>query len=183
MSQQATLDYLMVRVHALTARPERPLYLGIDGEGGAGKSTLALRIAAAVDGSCIVRLDDFARPGVAGWDQSRFEWQVLEPLRTRRDGYYQRWDWDRDVGAEWHVVPRDSVVLIEGVSATRVELAVPWALTVWVDTPRALRLARGVERDGEQMRAQWEQLWMPEEDAYVAAQSPHLRADFVVRGH
>ncbi len=175
-------DDVVARVRVLADGAARPVFVGIDGLGGAGKSTLAQRLADEVEDTCLVHLDDFARPGVPGWEQARFEQQLAQPLRSGREGRYQRWDWDSDTGAEWHTVPVDSVVVVEGVSSTRTELSVPWSLTVWVDTPRDLRLARGVKRDGEALRAQWENVWMPEEDAYVDAQSPHLRADLVIRG-
>lgn len=174
---------LLDRVVELAAtEPRRPLFIGIDGRGGAGKSTLARRIADRVPRSVIIALDDFARPERPGWDCDRLERQVLEPLRSGRPGRYQRWDWDRDESAEWHAVPVDSVVIVEGVSSTREEVRLEWDLTVWVETPRVLRLRRGIERDGEHMRAQWTSVWMPQEDAYVREQRPHLRVDLVVAG-
>jgi hypothetical protein len=85
----------------------RPLFIGIDGRGGAGKSTLARRIADSVPRSVIVAIDDFTRPEQPGWDRDRLDRQVLAPLRAGQPGRYQRWDWDRDEGAEWHDVPVD----------------------------------------------------------------------------
>jgi uridine kinase len=174
---------LLDRVAELTVtRARRPLFIGIDGRGGAGKSTLARRITACLSRSVIVAIDDFTRPERPGWDCDRLERQVLAPLRTGRPGRYQRWDWDRDEGAEWLDVPVDSVVIVEGVSSTRAEVRVDWDLTVWVETPRVLCLQRGVERDGEHMRHQWTSVWMPQEDSYIREQRPHLRVDFVVAG-
>jgi uridine kinase len=72
--------------------------------------------------------------------------------------------------------------VVEGVSAIRREVAVTWALTIWVQTPRELRLARALERDGPARLAQWTQVWIPSEEAYFAAQDPRTRADLVVRG-
>ena len=57
-----------------------------------------------------------------------------------------------------------------------------WDLAIWVTCPHAVRLARGIERDGEAKRSQWENVWIPEEDAYVADQKPDERADVIVRG-
>jgi uridine kinase len=182
VSREVAVDDVVARVRVLADGAPRPVFVGIDGLGGAGKSTLAQRLADKIGCVRVVHVDDFARPGVPGWEQARFEREVAQPLRSGREGRYQRWDWDSDTGAEWHTVPVDSVVVVEGVSSTRAEVAVPWSLTVWVDTPPDVRLARGVERDGEALRAQWEQVWMPEEDAYIDAQSPHLRADLLVRG-
>jgi hypothetical protein len=47
--------------------------------------------------------------------------------------------------------------------------------------PAELRLRRGLERDGDDARTQWES-WMAEEENYRATEHPRERADFVVRG-
>jgi uridine kinase len=177
----AALD-VVDRVKSLRRRKQGTVLVAIDGPGGAGKSTLAALICAQVGNSHVVHLDDFASPSVPGWDQERFRRQVLRPLLAGQDACYQRWDWATDSGAEWHRAGAGSVVIVEGVSATRVELGHAWDLTVWVKTPRSVRLARGIERDGEAMQARWTDVWMPEEDAYIAAQHPEQRADLIVSG-
>jgi uridine kinase len=72
--------------------------------------------------------------------------------------------------------------VVEGVSSMRTELGRYWDLAIWVTCSYAIRLARGVARDGEERRAQWEKVWMPAEDAYLAAQHPDRRADMVING-
>ena len=79
-------------------------------------------------------------------------------------------------------MPPGAVVVVEGVSSTRREVHVPWALTVWVEASREVRLARALERDGEAMLPRWLEQWMPSEDAYVARERPERRADLVVSG-
>ncbi len=126
--------------------------------------------------------DDFASPSVPEWDFARFDAQVVRPLLAGRPARYQRWDWHTDTGAEWHDVPVGAAVVVEGVSSTRREVAAPWDLTVWVDAPEEVRLARALERDGPGMLATWQQLWIPEENAYVAREQPQQRVDLVVSG-
>ena len=85
--------------------------------------------------------------------------------------------------AEWHdVAPQGGVVIVEGVYATRRELASFYDLTIWVECPRELWLARGLARDGESARDRWEKEWMPAEHRYVEEQSPHTRADLLWAG-
>ncbi len=170
------------RIEQLRRGQQGTVLVAIDGAGGAGKSTLAAGLAGRLGDTYVVCLDDFAQPGVPGWDQERFRRQVLDPLLAGRDACWQRWDWPTDSGAEWHRVPAGSIALVEGVSSTRTELGDCWDLTVWVDTPRAIRLVRGIRRDGEARRSQWTQVWMPEEDAYIAAQHPEQRADLIFFG-
>src|SRR6476659_3243194 len=97
-------------------------WIGVDGKGASGQATLAARLAAALPGSVIVHIDDFARPDVRGWERDRFVKQVVKPLLAGRPGRYQRWDFDRNAGAEWHIVPTGVPVVVEGVSATDVRL-------------------------------------------------------------
>jgi uridine kinase len=72
-------------------------------------------------------------------------------------------------------------VILEGVTASRTAFRPFLTYSVWIKTPRALRLQRGVERDGEQLRAQWEK-WMAAEDQYVHRERPDQSADLVLPG-
>lgn len=157
-------------------------WVGIDGCGGAGKSTLAGAIAAAVPDAVVVHVDDFAGPRIAEWDWDRFDAQLVQPLLTGHPARYQRWDWVADAGAEWHDVLPGAVVVVEGVSATRREVRAPWALTVWVEASRDTRLARALVRDGAAMLPRWLQDWMPSEEAYIARERPRQRVDLIVSG-
>ncbi len=167
---------------ARLASLSRTAWVGVDGHGGAGKSSLAARIVAAVPQAVTVCIDDFAGPRVAEWDWDRFRAQVSLPLLAGRPARYQRWDWNRDAGAEWHDVAIGHVVVVEGVSSTRDEAAVPWDLTIWVETPRAIRLARAMARDGAAMQSTWRDRWLPSEERYIARQAPQQRVDLIVAG-
>ncbi|MFN2518508.1 MAG: uridine kinase [Jatrophihabitantaceae bacterium] len=169
-------------VSVVAAREGVTTFIGIDGPGGAGKSTLAARVARAVAGAVVVAVDDFSGPRWAEWDWTRFIRQLRDPLLAGRMARYQRWDWDRDEGAEWHDVCPGLPVIVEGVSSTRDETGVPWQLTMWVDAPADVRLARAVQRDGAAMLATWRDLWIPSEEAYRVAQRPERRVDLVVSG-
>jgi len=158
--------------------------VGIDGPSGSGKSTLAREVARQLD--CpVIEIDDFVSwNDIDGW-WPRLEQQVLSPLLEGRDAHYQRRDWAGDEFGdslgEWRTVPWHPFVVIEGVTATRRETVGRLSLAVWVDTPAGVRLARGIERDGDDHRALWE-AWMPREDAFFAADRTRVRADLVVPG-
>lgn len=157
-------------------------FVGIDGPGAAGKSSLARDVAAAVPGSVIVAVDDFARPSVPEWDWARFQREVADPLLTGRSARYRAWHWDADSPGELRVVPPARLVIVEGVSATRREVRLPWAMTVWVDAPAEVRLQRARDRDGEAMLSVWLERWIPSEEAYVEREHPQQRVDLVVSG-
>jgi uridine kinase len=158
--------------------------IAVDGPGGAGKTTFAARLR---DGfgqdrvAPVVHTDDFA-----SWD-NQFNWapllreQVIEPIRRGEPGRYQRYDWVERRFAEWHEAPVADVVIIEGVGAAQRLFADALAMTVWIETPPDVRLARGIARDGEELRAFWQQ-WIVGEQAHFAADGTRGRADLVVIG-
>jgi uridine kinase len=178
-----------------THRKQSTLLVGIDGCGGSGKSTLAKELQQAYDNVTIVHMDDFflpsnqrvdappkQKPVGADFDWKRLLNQVLEPVSQDKEGRYQRYDWEMDSLAEWHIVPIGGIVIVEGVYSLRRELSDKYDIAIWVDCPREIRLSRGLERDGEQARDMWENNWMVSEDIYVKEHKPHERADFVVVG-
>jgi uridine kinase len=177
--QVATYGELAARILALPS--DRSRLVAIDGPGGAGKSVFATRLSRALAGAPIVQTDDFAtgEPGEEWWP--RLQRQVIQPLVTGRPAHYRRYDWNRRALAEWRQVPPSPAVIIEGVSSARRVFARELALAVWVHAPRAVRLARGLERDGEDARPTWE-AWMADEDAYFRADDTITRCAPLVDG-
>ncbi|WP_405165633.1 (d)CMP kinase [Nocardia sp. NBC_01499] len=174
------LAEVVARVVASEPRLGSTRLVAVDGPGGAGKSTLAGQLAREFDAS-VVPTDSFA-----SWDNtldwwSRLESQVLEPLGRDVPARYQRYDWDRRALAEWHVVEPGGVVVLEGVSSSRAAVRARLSLAIWVDTPRPLRLARGLERDGSAALPLWEQ-WMADEDNHFVADNTRAHADIIVSG-
>jgi uridine kinase len=180
--QVSQADAIAEAVRVAAERPGETVWIGIDGPGGAGKSSLAARIAEVIDRVAVLSVDDFWGPSISEWDWDRFTEQVAVPLLDGRPARYQEWDWDADTGGPWHDVAAGSVVVVEGVSAIRAEVHVPWALTIWVETPRDVRLARALERDGAEQMQRWFDEWIPSEQAYIAAQDPASRVDLIVLG-
>jgi len=173
---------LRERIAALEPPRRRTRIVAIDGCGGSGKSTLANKLAARVGDVAVVRTDDFYGLEAEAWDWRRLRDQVLDPLSADRPARYQRYDWEARRLAEWRDVPAGGVVIVEGVSAMRLELGAYWDLAIWVECSSERRLARGLARDGASRRAQWVEVWMPAEDAYVRTHEPRRRADVVLDG-
>jgi uridine kinase len=151
--------------------------VGIGGRGGAGKSTLAGLIPTAQ----VVGTDEF-------WDGSEFELsrlrqEVVEPLLEGAVARFHAFDWDaaREAPAV-RVVRPEGIVVVEGVCALHRMFRHAYDVRVWVDTPRELRLERGVARDGEGARERWETVWMPSEERYIERDDPIPSAHVVVDG-
>lgn len=156
----------------------------VDGPAGSGKTTFAASVRRAVprDVTCrVVHLDDL----YPGWDGLRagvehVAAKVVVPMAAGADGRYRRWDWHVGRPGPWVDVPRVDVLVLEGVGAGALAYAEQITTLVWVETADAVRLERGVARDGEAARAQLER-WRAGEAPYLAEQRTRERADVVVR--
>ena len=155
--------------------------VAVDGPAGSGKTTLADRLAAALGDAPVVHLDDMydGWTGLAPGLWHRLREQVLEPVAAGRPARYQRYDWAAGAFDGWVEVPPTEVLVVEGVGAGARPVT-PWlSLLVWVEAPSRLRLARGVARDGEALRTEWER-WRAREDAHFRADRTRSRADVVI---
>lgn len=152
----------------------------IDGPAGSGKTTLAAEVAT-LTGAQVVHGDDLMS-GWRGLDAvGRQLAALVDDLAGGRDAAYDRFDWHADRYTDRVPVPAAPWLVVEGVgSGAR---AAAWACTalVWVEAAEDLRLVRGLERDGEQMREHWLQ-FVEDERALFAAEGTRSRADVLVDG-
>lgn len=172
------------RVMAISDLVAGARFVGIDGRSSSGKTSLAARIGAAVDGAVVVHTDDIA------WHQAVFDWVdllvdgVLEPARRGQTVAYRPPAWDRlDRPGAVEVAAGAPLVIVEGVGAARRELLGRYDLTLWVQSPRQViddRNARRL-RAGEMPEQAYEQ-WMAEELPFIEAERPWERTDLVAAG-
>ena len=174
---------LAARVRREHARLGPVRLVCIDGPAGSGKTTLAAALADALGpGAVVVHLDDLYEgwSGLGGvWE--RVAAQILRPLELGRPGHWQRYDWDAGRFAEWHDLPVPECLILEGCGSAPRAVDGRANLIVWVEAPPDARLARGLARDGEQMRDRWLR-WMTEEAEHFAREATRERADVVVDG-
>lgn len=172
---------------AVVARAEsRPPTLGtgrlvcIDGLAGAGKTTLAAAIGRLRQDAVVLATDEMLEgwrglPGIGASIEA-----LLRPLAAGRTGRWRRWDWYADRWAEWHEVSPVPLLVLEGVGSAAAAYADLVTTLVWVEAPRDLRLERGIARDGERMREDWER-WLEDEAALHERERAQDRADLVLR--
>ena len=152
----------------------------IDGPAGSGKTTLATDVSRLAPEAVVVHADELLQgwgglPGLAASVEA-----MLRPLAEGRPGHWRRWDWLADRWAETHTVEPGGLLVVEGVGSWAASYADLIGCLVWVEAADAeVRLRRGLARDGEQMRPQWEQ-WMREEAALHADGGTRTLADVVL---
>jgi uridine kinase len=178
-----------------TAHEGPAVIVGIDGRGGAGKSTLAHELALLRDDVAVVEGDDFYRPLNEStraaltpieavdllFDWERLREEVLGPLVRGEDARYRRYDWPTArLAQDVATVQARGVVVVEGSYVARPALRGYLDLIVVVEAPRALCLARQLER-GESEPQQITR-WQAANDWYLERQDPGRVADLIVDG-
>ncbi|MDQ4489003.1 chorismate-binding protein [Sinomonas sp. ASV486] len=150
--------------------PRRPAIIAVDGRSGAGKTSLAVEVAAALRehrSVALMHLEDLY-PGWDGLDEGiRRGLQVLECLRRGEPARWRPWDWAADAeGAERVTQPAD-VVLLEGVGASAAPLRALIDAVVWVEAADDERKRRALARDGATYAPHWDR-WAAQEEAWLA---------------
>lgn len=190
-----TYDDLLARVRDLRADPADVPVVAISGHGGAGKSTLAARLAADLGQheDQVVGSDAFyattCGPDAGLWEQH--DWTALEAVvRTARQvppptrlTYAWRW-WTGETGVEDQPMP--SVLLVEGIRLLGEHTRDWFDLSVWIDLDPEVAGARAVARNRLQGDDQaeldlWDTKWIPEGHTYESTAHPRERADVVLQ--
>ena len=178
---------LEVAGRAVERTRSRPPTLGrgrlicVDGPAGAGKTTLSAAIELADPDAHVVHCDELLQgwrglPGLGATVE-----KLLRPLAEGEVSAWTRWAWDRDEWAESHPVPPSGLLVLEGTGCWAPSYADLVGTLVWVEAPQDLRLARGMERDGEHMREQW-LTWLDDEEELHTRLGTRAHADLVVDG-
>ncbi|MEV4345293.1 hypothetical protein AB0J83_12525 [Actinoplanes sp. NPDC049596] len=171
------------------SRSGGPRIIAVDGRGGSGKTTFASTLAGFIEGAEIVHTDDVA------WWHSRFDWAaamidgILAPLKAKQDVHFTPPGWAAHGRTGEIFVPASApAVIIEGVGASRRELARYLDVAVWVQTDFAAARAQGLARDLTEKglvladaEREWDE-WMAEEIPFLLADQPWRRADLIVPG-
>ncbi|MEU7577847.1 AAA family ATPase [Streptomyces sp. NPDC041068] len=155
--------------------------IAVDGHAGSGKSTFARRLAEALGGAPVLRLDDIAsHTELFGWTE-RLREQVLGPLSRGETAHHATYDWnERRFGPAGRALPPAPVVIVEGVGAGRRALRPHLAALLWMDVPREEAWRRGRARDGAVQSDFWDG-WEPAELRHFADDPSRPFAQLLVR--
>lgn len=178
LDQAATL--IAADVRGLAAA--NPVVL-IDGCSGAGKSSLAARVAQLwpLTGRVQVVALDSIYPGWDGLDDgvARASDWILRPHGRGLIGTWHRWDWERGSEAESHAIDPALGLIVEGsglLTPTTARLA---DIRIWVESSEIRRKERALARDGETYRPHWER-WAAQERRHIDRDDPRSLASRIV---
>ncbi|MFK0009567.1 aminodeoxychorismate synthase component I [Paenarthrobacter sp. NPDC090520] len=161
-----------------------PVIIAVDGRSGAGKTTLAVELAARLREHhkvSLFHLEDI----YPGWNGlatgiERYVDTVLVPLRDGQAAEWVSWDWENHADGRAQVTLPAEIVIVEGVGAAA-EAARPMLdAVVWVESPGEDRRRRALDRDGGTYEPFWD-TWAAQEDAWLTADPVAEAADIRVQ--
>lgn len=173
-----------------TGEPERTRIIAIDGRSASGKTTLAVRLSAAIPNSAIIHTDDVA------WNYSMFDWSevlagnIITPARAGRPVRYQPPGWAPSGRSGALELPgKLDCLIIEGVGIGRRALGPSIDVLIWVQSDFQLAHERGLardiatatDRDAAECQEFWDH-WMDAEIPFLEKERPWSRADLLVAG-
>ncbi|MFD9218354.1 uridine kinase [Streptomyces sp. NPDC087659] len=169
MSRPVSLDRAAAGLRALPPSCGPVRLIAVDGHAGSGKSTFAGRLAEALGGAPVLRLDDIAtHDELFAWT-GRLAEQVIGPWSRGESALYHPYDWNLRRFGEPRSLPAAPVVLVEGVGAGRRALRPRLARLLWMERGPEESWARGRHRDGPGLSGFW--------DGWTAAERRHFADD------
>jgi len=183
----------------------RVYIIGVDGLGGAGKSTLVnslkLQLQSENYYSYVLHIDDFIHPKCSRYDLSKEEWdcyynvhwrydylvkEILSPIKSGEiiDKQIEIYNRENDEYFNQRVnLVHGSVLILEGIFLQRKELKDYLDFIIYLDAPQEARLSRVLARDGyigglEDIKRK---RYFPAEEKYILEYSPIETADFVLK--
>ena len=187
-------DELLDRVRALSADLDRPPVVGIAGHGGAGKTTLARRLASDLgfDAAQIVKTDrlyaatDTRRAGLFELQDWPVLFNLLRRVRSSPTPERLRYATRGYDGEEGEVdLPMPPAVVVEGIRVIRPETRPLLDLAAWIDLDpvtagERAKVRNVLQGDSREEVDLWDTKWVPEGRDYQTLVRPEQLADIVL---
>lgn len=154
----------------------------LDGPSGAGKSTLADALVDGWPGAVtLVRMDNLY-PGWGGLAAggAHVHEHLLAPRHSGGEARWRRHDWESGSPAEWHRVPSNRSLIVEGCGVLTRSNAPLATLRIWLDADNLVRKHRALARDRGGFDAHWDE-WDSQYGEFLTDERPSEHADVRLR--
>lgn len=165
--------------------------IAVSGYGGSGKTTLAAKLAAALEDAAVVAADDFMlrsyKERSSDWrciDRKRITDQILRPAERGSHLRYQTFVWQTQrLGKEVEKTGKN--IILEGIGIIHPDLMQFYDFSIWLDCELEQAAARGMKRDREVLGVDhdnlWRNVWMLNDKDYYEKYRPDTLADCVYK--
>ena len=186
-----TLSPLVEKLSTLlSAHPDHPVLVALDGRCGSGKTTLAAQLAQRFPQSITVHTDDFYLPPasrVANWEQipcanmdlERLRAQVLTPARAGQAVPYRAYSCRAGAYLPEQCFAPQPLVIVEGSYSHHPSLAPYYDIRIFVTCSPDEQARRLRKREGERY-SNFVERWIPLEEGYFAQYGIEEKADFEI---
>jgi len=182
---EESLSNLAINISNIVSRP----LILIDGVGGSGKTTLAVKIADVLNAN-LVHSDDVC------WCTDPIHWDgemldgIVKPWLNKKNVVYRPTGWIKENRPGSIDVDTNKALIIEGMGASRKTLRAIATFSIWVDTEPEIARNRVIQRDladgvnggtlesVTQFTDWWDSLVMP----FLLEEKPWKYVDIIVSG-
>ncbi|MFS0752104.1 kinase [Oceanobacillus sp. 1P07AA] len=197
--------HTLIQEQYKTQNVERPFIVGIDGLSGTGKTTIVQKLKQNNPKYIVIHIDEYIVTSKNRYDTGYEEWYeyyqlqwdvqcikkcLFEELHQNRTSLtlpYNNREKD-SIDKQQILLPRNCIVIIEGVFLLREEWKAYYDYTIFLDCPRNTRYQRALNRDtyigsyADRMAKYKRRYWLAE-DYYMNLQQPKSTANKVLDLH
>ncbi len=167
MQHSLSLTDIIEKIHDGERRNSFTRIIAIDGPAGAGKTTLAARIAGnfAEIPISIIHMDDL----YAGWENAltpsltrTLEQNIARPASQGKGIEYRKFDWLSNSFGEFIRIAPPSLLILEGVGSGQREIRKYLDQLIWIEIESETGLNRVLQRDGDYLETEM-RIWQMRE--------------------
>ena len=158
--------------------------IAIDGPAGAGKTTLAEHLSAALSLKykvAIIHMDDLYN----GWHDA-FDHHLSDALTHITNAHQSgkrisisRFNWSKNEYGAAEEVPQAYLLILEGVASSHSAIRSSLTASIWLEIDRNVGLKRVLDRDGATNSEEMAQ-WLLLQEAYFSKDGSESAADFIL---
>jgi uridine kinase len=162
---------------------KRPI-IAIDGPAGAGKTTLADHLSAALSLKYkvhVIHMDDLYN----GWTNA-FDFHLTDSLLALVDAHrsmkqisLSRFDWHNLEYLAAEPIPMAELLILEGVGSSQSAIREHLSASIWIEINRTLGVERVLARDGDVISQQMK-MWLELQEQHFLREDSENAADFVL---